>query len=507
MAQTEVSNVQYREFIYWLNHNNKQNEARLNHPDTMVWKRPMAYNEPFVHYYFPHPAYRDYPVVGVTQVQANEFCRWLRDRLLENFSRDKKNPIKDIIVRLPTQDEWRLAARGGLGKNAVYPWPGETIRVTNGKKRDLGKIRLNVMAGKGDFGGVAGDGLNDAGFITTPVLSYWPNGFDLYNMCGNVAEWTSTLGVALGGAWNQNAYFAKINSNGFNGNSPEPRSDIGFRYVVEIVDLDSELPIIKKITAKKIEKQFNQIDSTLFAGKYELSNAWYNTFIQSSGKSEYTATDDLWELYSPYKYRNMYSTFEGTSEFPVVNISYDAAKAYCKWLTENYHSQEKRKYRKVIFRLPSTDEWHLAARGGLRNSSYPWGGPYLRNSKGAFLANFFPIPESSFYEDQKTKKRMVLPFDTSAARLEDGLLFTGPINTYFPNGHGLFNCSGNAAEMIDIPGRSFGGSWNSHADKLLVYNSVLMDGDSQNVLRSTYEEYTGPSPTLGFRVFMEVLEE
>ena len=507
MAQTEVTNIQYREFLYWLNHNGKENVARINHPDTSVWQSRLGYTQPFVHYYFPHPAYQDYPVVGVTQTQADVFCLWMRDRLLENFKKDKNNPITDILVRLPTTEEWRHAARGGLDKNAVYPWPGETIRVTEGKKWAIGKIRLNTMVGKGDLGGIAGDGLNDAGFITTPVFAYWPNGYELYNIAGNVAEWTSKPGEALGGAWSQSPYFAKINVNGFNGNSPEPRSDIGFRYIVEIVKINSELPVIKKLTSKRILKEFAKVDSTLFAGKYEISNEWFNTFIKNSGQTGYTASDDLWEIYSPYQYRGMYSSFEGTREFPVVNISYEAAEAYCAWLTKVYHSQDKRKFKKVKFRLPSIEEWHNAARGGLQNQAYPWGGPYMRNSKGAFLANFLPIPESSFYQDRETKREVFLPFDTALARMEDGLEFTGPIDSYFPNNFGLYNCSGNAAEMVSTKGKSFGGSWNSHYEKLMLFNSVLLEGDGQNILSSTYEEYSGPAPTLGFRIFMEVLEE
>jgi formylglycine-generating enzyme required for sulfatase activity len=500
MAQGEVSNLDYREFINALNKQGNSKLALQMHPDTAVWDVGNLSFKPFVSHYFRHPAYNDFPVVGVTQAQATEYCKWLRTAILTYLQTKKHNKISDIIVRLPTAKEWRHAARGGQDKSAVYPWPGESIRITDGKKRDKGKIRLNALV-KNQFE------LNEysGGFITTPSYSYWPNGYGLYNMAGNVAEWTNIPGQALGGAWSQNPYFARINSQGFNGDQPAARRDIGFRYVIEIVSIKGDVPFIKKLTPKTIEKQFAKVDSVMFIGKYEVNNEWFNTFCMD-GNMNFRPNDSLWKLHSPYAYRGIYSTYEGTSNFPVVNISYQAAVAYSLWLTKKYNAMPHRKYKKVEFNLPNEEEWQKAAQGKLTNIAYPWGGSYLRNSRGAFLANFFPIPESSIYQDPVSHKLTLLPIDTTEARMEDGLEFTGPVDSYFPNSVGAFNISGNAAEMLAEEGISLGGSWNSRADKLQLLHTTKGESENKSRTLEHFETYTGPSPTLGFRLVMKVLE-
>ena len=88
MDQTEVSNLAYREYIFWLNrvYGADYPNVVLNAiPDTLVWRDRLAYNEPLVQTYFRHPSYQDYPVVGVTWVQANDYCNWRSDRVNENL--------------------------------------------------------------------------------------------------------------------------------------------------------------------------------------------------------------------------------------------------------------------------------------------------------------------------------------------------------------------------------------------------------------------------------------
>ncbi|MEO9211176.1 MAG: SUMF1/EgtB/PvdO family nonheme iron enzyme, partial [Ginsengibacter sp.] len=89
--ETEVANVHYREYLYWLSNTFDNDTAimRMALPDTLVWRSELAYNEPYVDYYFRYPAYNYYPVVGVTWEQAHDFCVWRTDRVNEKILIDK----------------------------------------------------------------------------------------------------------------------------------------------------------------------------------------------------------------------------------------------------------------------------------------------------------------------------------------------------------------------------------------------------------------------------------
>lgn len=154
------------------------------YPDTLCWIRDFAYsyNEPYTRNYFWHPAFDDYPVVGVSWKQANAFCHW-RTKLWDDFkSDDQPNTEK---FRLPTEAEWEYAARGGL-ELAPYPWGGYYVR--NAK----GCLLANFKPGRGNYP-------EDGGQYTVKADAYFPNGYGLYNMSGNVAEWTNS-------AFNENSY-------------------------------------------------------------------------------------------------------------------------------------------------------------------------------------------------------------------------------------------------------------------------------------------------------------
>ncbi len=148
------------------------------YPDTLVWARDFAfsYNEPQAQAYFSHPAYDDYPVVGVTWEQANAFAAWRTH--LYNAYRVSKGMSEQGKFRLPTEFEWEYAARGSH-MSAPYPWGGPYI------KNDKGCLLANFKPGRGNY-------TDDGGLYTVKTYAYNPNDFGLYNMAGNVAEWTST---------------------------------------------------------------------------------------------------------------------------------------------------------------------------------------------------------------------------------------------------------------------------------------------------------------------------
>jgi formylglycine-generating enzyme len=149
------------------------------YPDTLVWVRDYtySYNEPLTLKYFSHVGFDDYPVVGVTWKQAKAFCNW-RTKLFADF-RYKLNETPPHDFRLPTETEWEYASRGGL-KNTLYPWGSYYTRNQNGCfVANFKPLRGNYVA----------DSPNTA--TTMKVGSFDPNSYGLYDMAGNVAEWTT----------------------------------------------------------------------------------------------------------------------------------------------------------------------------------------------------------------------------------------------------------------------------------------------------------------------------
>lgn len=158
----------------------KKTEPIEIYPDTTVWIKDFAYsyNEPMHNDYFWHQAYDDYPVVGVTWKQAKAFCAW-RTLYKNAYIKAKKKGRNQInSFRLPTEAEWEYAARGGL-ESGTFPWGGPYA------KNDRGCFLANFKPNRGDYAA-------DGALYTVEAKSYEPNDYNLYNMSGNVAEWTNS---------------------------------------------------------------------------------------------------------------------------------------------------------------------------------------------------------------------------------------------------------------------------------------------------------------------------
>jgi sulfatase modifying factor 1 len=244
LDETEVRNVDYLEYLYWTKRvfRDYPEIYRKALPDTLVWRRKLGFNEPYVDYYFRHPSYYEYPVVGVSWIQASEYCKWRTDRVNEdimirygilkmdptqtgenNFNTDaylagqyeglvkqdlqdldpdndtRKVRMEDGILlpkyRLPTEAEWEFAALSLIGNSVderifekkIYPWNGHYLR-RDPQETETGQLNANFTRARGDKMGTAGY-LNDNACVTGQVDSYWPNDYGLYCMAGNVNEW------------------------------------------------------------------------------------------------------------------------------------------------------------------------------------------------------------------------------------------------------------------------------------------------------------------------------
>jgi formylglycine-generating enzyme len=226
----------------------KKEQIRI-YPDTLVWIRDFSYsyNEPMAKRYYAHPAFGNYPVVGVNWKQATAFCDW-RTQYMNAFLEGKKRATESDF-RLPTEAEWEYASRGGRSQS-MFPWGNYYLR---NKK---GCLLANFKPGRGNYP-------EDGGFYTVRADAYWPNDFGLYCMAGNVAEWTSSLyyegaynfqhdmnpdirynaqdqdpprmkrKVIRGGSWKDVGYFLQVSTRNYEYQDTS-KSYIGFRSVIDL---------------------------------------------------------------------------------------------------------------------------------------------------------------------------------------------------------------------------------------------------------------------------------
>lgn len=213
IQKTEVSNAEYMEFVHDVNRKHGKDSSDALLPDTTLW--PGGFSSRMKKYYLRHPAYKDYPVVGVTHRQAELYCQWLN----KTYTQKEEQIFKQVSFSLPTIIEWEHAASGGSQFNE-YPWGGPYTRNSEGEflanfyTVPQGAIRM-------DSTGKLVTGIRPAYEIgilqsyssTAPVKSYYVNDLGLYCMAGNVEEMLKTEGIAKGGSWKEPGYYLKIHVN------------------------------------------------------------------------------------------------------------------------------------------------------------------------------------------------------------------------------------------------------------------------------------------------------
>ncbi len=240
------------------------------------------------------------------------------------------------------------------------------------------------------------------------------------------------------------------------------------------------------IDSKEWRKSWGKVQDGQWMQKTEVSNGNFRMFLNSlkaEGKMDayhqYFPDTLGWKKDGPSNkpFVSFYFSHTAFSNYPVVNVSYEAANAYCKWLGEQYAKLDKQPFGKVEFKLPTQKEWQFAAASGKNdNRRLPWNGNYFKNNRGERLCNYNLRGDTTITQDAGEKK-----FNQAVVGLP------APVNSFFPNDIGLYNTSGNVAEMVQEKGIVAGGSYSDPAGNVFIHST---------------KTYTSSSPDIGFRVMM-----
>lgn len=229
-----------------------------------------------------------------------------------------------------------------------------------------------------------------------------------------------------------------------------------------------------------------------YLSKYEITNLQYREFYTavspglSEAELEIIAVDSTgWR--QPFYHNELplvnYFHNPAFNNYPVVNIRYEAAQRYCKWLQEKTQADNPDFI--INIHLPTRWEWIWAAQS-LTYTKYTWASNSLRDEKGLYLCNYKHIDESRVVHDSATGKA---DLKTDTGWIKNGEFYTMPVNSFKPSYFKIYNICGNVAEMIEEKGICMGGSWNNYRGEVTANSAA---------------NYYKPSPVVGFRPAIQV---
>lgn len=491
IKQTEVSNIQYRTFLFDLLINNKQDDFLKAKPDQSQWvKAGLKDGALMQEKYFSDEKYNDYPVVNISRKAAEMYCEWLAEEI--NKSQTKRLNGNKAYVSLPSVEQWECAASGG--KSNSYSWDMDA------RQNDLGCFLANYKyESKVDTVTITGcdvkfpNALTTSGILlgnnnyTAKVNSYNPNTFGLYCMSGNVAEMIvypdGTIGTK-GGSWNSLGEDIKILGEDKYKGIKEANINIGFRPVMSFSrGSQYKTTFIPPGTVEIADLTY--IDET------EVSNFMWLEYLSWQEKTYGKESEEfkkalpdttVWSKLNFNPYEKYYLRHSAYRDYPVVGISYEQAVAYCIWRTERVkelyaikREEDKKTFYHLDFeyRLPTKEEWEQAANVGNSKKT-------IKKLEGKY--------EGDLSVNLKKGEGNQMGV---AGKLNDNADVTAPVQSYYPNALGCYNLIGNVAEMTSEKGIAKGGSWKQEEKEVTVEKDF---------------EYTKPNNWIGFRCVYKVLK-
>lgn len=239
LCNHEVSNLEYREFINSVRKDSGDLYKKFL-PDTSLWNDALTYGQEYIEWYFRHPAYNNYPVVGITHEQAKAYCAWLTKKYMDN----EKRKFKNAVFKLPTINQWTYAAKGGA--EALIPFKNgkltdkkgeyqasfrsiDQLNIRNNEinyncqhKRATSRFSLKLTCSNNQI-------------VPLPIFSNPKSHYNLYKLAGNVEEYVAEKGITKGGGWKDTGYFLQNCVSQTYDSTNAVSTDRGFRVAMEIV--------------------------------------------------------------------------------------------------------------------------------------------------------------------------------------------------------------------------------------------------------------------------------